>query len=139
MAPFNGLLTSVAAAPHIRSGRLVPLIVEHVVDRSSVFFYYGRRPAQPARVRAFIEVTVELLADNPAFVLTNEKLRAAENAGRAAKDMHRLMRAVGSLAIHTARASQSIAVASTIADAVFATASPTTRRLVLRAASAFSF
>ena len=83
-----GLLTSVAAAPHIRSGRLVPLLVEHVVDRSSVFVYYGSRPAQPARVRAFIEVTVELLADNPAFVLTTEELRIAEIAGRAAtKDL----------------------------------------------------
>lgn len=42
-----GLLTSVAAAPHICSGRLVPLLVEHVVDRSSVFVYYGSRPAPP--------------------------------------------------------------------------------------------
>jgi DNA-binding transcriptional LysR family regulator len=83
-----GLLTSVAAAPHIRSGRLIPLLVEHVVDRSSVFVYYGSRPAQPARVRAFIDVTVELLADNPAFVLTTEELRTAEDAGRAAtKDL----------------------------------------------------
>jgi len=82
------LLTSVAAAPHICSGRLVPLLVEHVVDRSSVFVYYGSRPAQSARVRAFIEVTVELLADNPAFVLTTEELRGAENVGRAAtKDL----------------------------------------------------
>ena len=56
--------------------------------RGPAFFYYGSRPAQPARVRAFIEVTVELLADNPAFVLTTEELRGAENVGRAAtKDL----------------------------------------------------
>ena len=79
-----GLLTSVAAAPHIRSGQLVPLLVEHVMDRSSVFVYYGSRSAQPARVRAFIEVTIELMADNPAFVLTTEELTTAEDAGRGA-------------------------------------------------------
>lgn len=93
-----GLLTSVAAAPHIRSGRLVPLLVERVVDQSNVFVYDGSRPAQPARVRAFIEVTVELQADNPAFVLTAEELKTAENAGRAAtKRLAWLMRAVGPL------------------------------------------
>ncbi|MDM0019156.1 LysR family transcriptional regulator [Variovorax saccharolyticus] len=79
-----GLLTGVAAAPHIRSGRLVPLLVEHVADKSGVFVYYGSRAAQPARVRAFIDVAIELLADNPAFVLTAEELRSAEAQGREA-------------------------------------------------------
>lgn len=79
-----GLLTSVAAAPHIRSGRLVPLLVKHVADKSSVFVYYGSRSAQPARVRAFIDVAVELLADNPAFVLTTKELVSAEAKGRKA-------------------------------------------------------
>lgn len=76
-----GLLTGVAAAPHIRSGRLVPLLVEHVADRSGVFVYYGSRTAQPARVRAFIDVAIELLMDNPAYVLTAEELRSAEAKG----------------------------------------------------------
>jgi len=40
-----GLQTSVAAAHHIRSVRLVPFLVKHVVDRSSVFVYYGSRLA----------------------------------------------------------------------------------------------
>ncbi len=79
-----GLLTSVAAAPHIRSGRLVPLLVKHVADKSGVFVYYGSRSAQPARVRAFIDVAVELLADNPAFVLTTRELASAEAKGRKA-------------------------------------------------------
>ncbi|SDZ70380.1 transcriptional regulator, LysR family [Variovorax sp. YR266] len=77
-----GLLTSVAAASHIRAGRLVPLLVKHVADKSSVFVYYGSRSAQPARVRAFIDVTVELLADNPSFVLTPKELATAEANGR---------------------------------------------------------
>lgn len=79
-----GLLTGVAAAPHIRSGRLVPLLVEHIADKSGVFVYYGSRAAQPARVRAFIDVAVELLADNPAYVLTADELALAEVRGREA-------------------------------------------------------
>ena len=79
-----GLLTGVAAAPHIRAGRLVPLLVEHVADKSGVFVYYGSRAAQPARVRAFIDVAIELLADNPAYVLTAEELASAEAQGRRA-------------------------------------------------------
>jgi DNA-binding transcriptional LysR family regulator len=79
-----GLLTNVAAASHIRAGRLVPLLVKAVADKSSVFVYYGSRSAQPARVRAFIDVAVELLADNPAFVLTPKELATAEARGRKA-------------------------------------------------------
>lgn len=77
-----GLMTNVAAAGHIRAGRLVPLLVDHIADRSSVFVYYGSRAAQPARVRAFIDVAIELLADHPGFVLSAEELAAAEAAGR---------------------------------------------------------
>uniref|UniRef100_UPI000D3B55BF LysR family transcriptional regulator n=1 Tax=unclassified Variovorax TaxID=663243 RepID=UPI000D3B55BF len=73
-----GLLTGVAAAAHIRAGRLVPLLLQHVADRSGVFVYYGNRTSLPARVRAFIDVAVELLADNPAYVLTGEELAAAQ-------------------------------------------------------------
>lgn len=43
-----GVLTSVAAAAHIRSDRLVPLLVKHMADKSGVFLYYGSRAAQPA-------------------------------------------------------------------------------------------
>lgn len=77
-----GLLSSVAAAAHIRSGRLVPLLVRHVADRSGVFVYYGSRNALPSRVRAFIDVAIELLADNPAYVLNLEELATAEASGR---------------------------------------------------------
>ncbi|CAN5407855.1 hypothetical protein BH10PSE18_BH10PSE18_00410 [soil metagenome] len=75
-------MTNVAAAAHIRSGRLVPLLVDHIADKSSVFVYYGSRSAQPARVRAFIDVAIELLADHTAFVLTSAELAAAEAKGR---------------------------------------------------------
>jgi DNA-binding transcriptional LysR family regulator len=76
-----GLLTGVAAATHIRSGRLVPLLTHHIADRSSVFVYYGSRKDQPARVRAFIDLAVERLTNHAASVLTAEELRLAETDG----------------------------------------------------------
>lgn len=77
-----GLLSGVAATAHIRSGHLVPLLTKNIADRASVFIYYGSRASQPTRVRAFIDVAVEKLADNPAYVLTREELAAAERRGR---------------------------------------------------------
>lgn len=77
-----GLLTGVAAAPHIRAGRLVPLLTAHMADRSSAFVYYGSRTAQPARVTAFIDLAVRRLLNNSAYVLTAKELRSAEAAGR---------------------------------------------------------
>ncbi|MDM0004928.1 LysR family transcriptional regulator [Variovorax sp. J22G73] len=79
-----GSLTSVIAAAHIRAGRLVPLLTAHVADRSGVFIYYGSRAAQPARARAFIDLAIERLTDNPAYRLTAQELASAEAEGRAA-------------------------------------------------------
>lgn len=79
-----GLLTGIAVAAHIRQGRLVPLLTEHVADQSSVFVYYGSRPAQPARVRAFIDLAMARLAGNPAYVLSAAELALAEGKGREA-------------------------------------------------------
>ena len=78
-----GLLTAVAAAAHIRSGRLVPLLTQHVADQSSAFVYYGSRAAQPVRVRAFIDLAVKRLAGTSDYVLSAEELAAAEAKGRA--------------------------------------------------------
>lgn len=79
-----GMLTGVIAAAHIRAGRLVPLLTQHVADQSSLFVYYGSRTAQPARVRAFIDLAVEKLAGNAAYVLTAQELAVAEARGREA-------------------------------------------------------
>ena len=81
---FLGLVTGVIAAAHIRAGRLVPLLTRHVADDSSVFVYYGSRAAQPARVKAFIDLAVKHLTNNPAYVLTAKELHAAEAKGRKA-------------------------------------------------------
>ena len=76
-----GMLTAIAAAAHIRSGRLVPLLTKHVADQSSAFVYYGSRAAQPVRVRAFIDLAVKRLAGNADFLLTAEELSVAEAKG----------------------------------------------------------
>ena len=79
-----GSLTGVAAAGHIRAGRLVPLLTEHVEDQSSAFVYYGSRASQPTRARAFIDLAMERLTGNAAYVLTPKELAAAESKGRKA-------------------------------------------------------
>ncbi|GAA5171927.1 LysR family transcriptional regulator [Viridibacterium curvum] len=68
-----GQLAAPTAAPHIRAGRLVPLLVEHVADGYSLFVYYGNR-ALPARVRRFIDLAVERLTGSNDFVLSAEEL-----------------------------------------------------------------
>lgn len=46
--------------------------------------YYGSRAAQPARVRAFIDLAIERLVDSTSFVLTSRELASAESKGRKA-------------------------------------------------------
>ena len=48
-----GQLGSFSAVPHIRAGRLVPLLLRHVVYLEGIYLYYGRRTEQPLRVRTF--------------------------------------------------------------------------------------
>ena len=78
-----GQLAGVTAAPYIRSGQLVPLLVDHMPDRYSYFVYYGSRSAQPARARAFIDLAVKRLVDNSEYVLSTKELRAAARSIRA--------------------------------------------------------
>ena len=79
-----GSLSNLSAAAHIRAGRLVPLLTKHVTDHMSVHIYYGSRSAQPLRVRAFIDMAVEQLADTPDFELGDKELAAAEVKARKA-------------------------------------------------------
>lgn len=72
-----GQLAGVTAAPYIRSGRLVPLLVDHIPDRYSYFVYYGSRHAQPARARAFIDLALARLVDSDEHLLSVRELRAA--------------------------------------------------------------
>lgn len=77
-----GQLTAIAAAEHIRAGRLVPVLIEHVVEAASAFVYYGSRAAQPVRVRAFIDLAVKRLAGNPRYMLSEEELAAASEGAQ---------------------------------------------------------
>ena len=79
-----GQLAVPTAASLIRSGRLVPLLLEHMADHYSLFVYYGSRAAQPARVRCFIDLVAERLTDCAEFVLGNEEMVVAKAKGMAA-------------------------------------------------------
>jgi len=79
-----GQVTGVSAAAHIRAGRLVPILGRHVADHMAVHVYYGSRSAQPARVRAFLDLAIGRLADSREFVLSFKELAAAEAKGRKA-------------------------------------------------------
>lgn len=78
-----GQIAGVTAAPFIRSGQLVPLLIENIPDRYNYFVYYGSRSAQPARVRAFIDLVVARLVDNKDYVLSAKELRDSARAARA--------------------------------------------------------
>lgn len=79
-----GQLAVPTAASLIRSGRLVPLLLDHMVDHYSLFIYYGSRTAQPARVRRFIDLVIDRLSGNTDFVLGQEELMSANTKGVAA-------------------------------------------------------
>jgi hypothetical protein len=51
-------------------------------DAASYFVYFGSRSSQPARARAFIDLAVKSLVNNPEYVLTSKELKAAQIAGR---------------------------------------------------------
>ncbi|SDO02917.1 transcriptional regulator, LysR family [Janthinobacterium sp. OK676] len=72
-----GQLGSFEAMPHIRSGRLVPLLMQHVSQCGAIYIYYGHRAEQSLRVRTFIDFMIEKLADNRAFFLDSSELAAS--------------------------------------------------------------
>lgn len=77
-----GQLVGVTAAPLVRSGQLVPVLTDFIPQHLGLYVYYGSRAAQPARVRAFIDLAVEMLADNPVFGLSAQELADAARKPR---------------------------------------------------------
>lgn len=73
---YLGQLAGVTAASYIRAKQLIPLLVETIPERSSYFVYYGSRNSQPARARAFIDLTLERLVHNERYVLSDKELKA---------------------------------------------------------------
>jgi DNA-binding transcriptional LysR family regulator len=70
-----GQLGSFSAIAPIRSGQLVPLLVQHVTQREAVYIYYRHRTEQPLRVRTFIDFMVTRLAGNRNFYFEPSELR----------------------------------------------------------------
>jgi DNA-binding transcriptional LysR family regulator len=80
-----GQLIGSTAAPFLRNGQLVPLLTQHVTDHLGLYVYYGTRVAQPLRVRAFIDLAVEMLSDNSDFVLQPHELKPIPAHKRASR------------------------------------------------------
>lgn len=78
-----GQIANFMAAPHIRAGRLVPLLLPHTSAHLGLHVYYGSRDSQPRRVRAFLDLAIARLLDCPAYVLSDQELLAAAQAGGA--------------------------------------------------------
>lgn len=77
-----GQLAGVTAGPYIRSGRLVPILLDHMSDRASYFIYFGSRNSQPARARALIDLATQTLTDHAGYVLSRKELVAAQGGGK---------------------------------------------------------
>jgi DNA-binding transcriptional LysR family regulator len=75
-----GQLANFSVAPHIRAGRLVPVLVPHISDHIGLHIYYGSRASQPKRVRAFLDMAVARLFECPDYVLSDKELLAASRA-----------------------------------------------------------
>ena len=78
---YIGQLAGPTAAPHIRAGRLVPLLLENMSEAYSLYLYYGSRFSQPQRVRHFIELAIDRLSDSKDFMLDAEELQLAHRNG----------------------------------------------------------
>lgn len=77
-----GQLGSFDAIPHIRSGRLVALLTQHITEYGTIYIYYRHRTDQPLRVKTFIDFMIERIAGNRNFFLDPAELRAARATRR---------------------------------------------------------
>ena len=77
-----GQLASFVAAPHIRAGRLVPVLVRHMSAHTGLHVYYGSRTAQPKRVRAFLDLVLARLHDCRDYMLADKELARFEPRAR---------------------------------------------------------
>ena len=78
-----GQLSNMSAAGPIRSGQLVPVLLQHMSEHIGLHLYYGNRTAQPKRVRAFIDLSVQRLLNTSTCVLSGQELaQAAASMGK---------------------------------------------------------
>ena len=92
-----GQLAGVTAAPYIRSGQLVPILVDHMPSHANYFVYFGSKSSQPLRARAFIDLAVQRLGDSSEYVLSEGDLRGGRRKAQAdKKSAHRQQPAANS-------------------------------------------
>ena len=75
-----GQLAGPTATPYIRSGQLIPVLIDFMPDIASYFVFFGSRKSQPARVRAFFDLALERLPNNADYQLTEQELASAKRA-----------------------------------------------------------
>lgn len=76
-----GQLDSISAAGHLRSGALVPLMLDQLNERYGVYMYYAQRTEMPSRVRAFIDFVMAQTGSASACRLTAEELKTLHRRG----------------------------------------------------------
>jgi DNA-binding transcriptional LysR family regulator len=69
-----GIMDSLLATPQIRSGALIPFLVDKISSRMGVYIYYPHRTDMPRRVRAFLDFAIPKLLNNPVFVPSMQEL-----------------------------------------------------------------
>jgi DNA-binding transcriptional LysR family regulator len=62
-------VSNLMSAAYIRTGTLVPVLTEYLSEHFGLYLYYGSRVAQPRRVRAFIDLAINRLSGNPAYLM----------------------------------------------------------------------
>ncbi|AOZ50629.1 LysR family transcriptional regulator [Chromobacterium vaccinii] len=75
-----GQVANLSAAPHIRAGRLIPVLLPFMSAPIALHVYYGSRAAQPSRVRSFLDLAISKLSDSPDYLLSSIELAAAHAA-----------------------------------------------------------
>jgi DNA-binding transcriptional LysR family regulator len=76
-----GQLDSISASHHLRSGALVPLMLDQVNERYGVYMYYAQRTEIPSRVRKFIDFVMANTGDAAACRLTETELKNLHRRG----------------------------------------------------------
>jgi DNA-binding transcriptional LysR family regulator len=77
-----GQIDSINAAPFIRAGELVPLLVRHTSDRMGLYIFYAQRRDMPGRVRRFIDFAVERLRGGQPFHIPVTELKEMARLAR---------------------------------------------------------
>ena len=76
-----GQLDSISAASYLRSGALVPLMLDQLNERYGVYMYYAQRTEIPSRVRKFIDFVMAQTGEASACRLTEEELKTLHRRG----------------------------------------------------------